>query len=117
MPTINFDGADKVILGSEADKVYLGYEMVWEEKEQGNLIVTSARYLTNTYSYFVDIKPIDRSVDASKVTKVEIGDRWVVDGSDISLVSNDYIRFNVRIGDITGGDKLQADTPIKIYYK
>lgn len=30
MPVINFDGADKVVLGSEADRVYLGNEMMWE---------------------------------------------------------------------------------------
>lgn len=32
MPVINFNGADKVILGSEADKAYLGNELVWKIK-------------------------------------------------------------------------------------
>ena len=33
MPVINFDGADKVILRNEADRAYLGDELVWRLRD------------------------------------------------------------------------------------
>lgn len=115
MPVINFKGADKVILDSEADKVYLGYELVW--KEQSNFIITKTLYATPTYSSYIDIELIDKLVEKSHIIKVQIGDRWVFDSSIIRAIGYDVIHIQQDVGAITGGVEIPADTPIKIYYE
>ncbi|MGX7141449.1 hypothetical protein ACWOBX_08355 [Facklamia languida] len=49
MPIINFNGADKVVLGSESDKVYLGNELVWEGLQEITL-----NSVATMKSYYVD---------------------------------------------------------------
>lgn len=57
MPVINFNGATKVILGSEADKAYTGNELVWER-------------LTEQKPFFQDV--IERAGDKVSLDLVKI---------------------------------------------
>lgn len=115
MPTINFDGADKVILGSEADRAYLGNELVWEETS--NFISSSTLYSVPSYSRYIDIKAISNAIDVSNVQKIEIGSRWTLNKTDISQIGRDVIVLSKGVSDITGGQEIPGNTPIKIYYE
>ena len=116
MPVINFSKAKGAYLGTKkGNKAYIGDELVW--KEQSNFIITKTSNEVHTYYKYIFIEFIDKLVDVSRITKVEIGDRWVFDGSIIQSLNYNVIYVRQDVGALTGGVKIPADTPIKIYYE
>lgn len=116
MPVINFAKAKGAYLGTKkGNKAYIGDELVW--KEQSNFIITKTKRVASTYSKYILIEFIDKIVDVSRITKVEIGDRWVFDGSIIKSLAYNLFYVSQDVGALTGGVEIPADIPIKIYYE
>lgn len=124
LPTINFNGVNKVIYsGQEMSKVYCGSELVWEKKANSNLIVMYIERQASMYSSSFEFTSMDPRISASNIDKIVLMEKYTIKGSNVDYVvrsqySKPRIGFTSDINSLTGFDGfIQAGAKFEVYLK
>ena len=121
MPVINFKGADKVILGSEADKVYLGNEMMWEKKAISISIVLYTDTELSMFSKYLSFQErIDPRITKENIQKIVLMDKYEIQGDKVSSVTRNpnRITFTSDFNTLVGiNDVIPRMAKVEVYLK
>ena len=123
LPTINFNGVNKVIYsGQEMNKVYCGNELVWERKAMSNSIVLYTSRQLSMYSKHLAFEKFDQRITKDNIKKIVLMDKYEIQGDKVYRVDRNTspkeIYFTSDFNTLVGIDGLiPHKAKVEIYLK
>lgn len=123
LPTINFNGVNKVMFAnSEISKVYCGSGLVWERKAMSNSITLYTSRQLSMYSDSLYFEKVDPRITKDNIKKIVLMGKYEIQGDKVSRVvidiSSQRIDFTSDFNALVGiNEFIPYNAKVEIYLK